>query len=61
VENKRGVIGRVKYWEIITDNLSKAGWSWAASQCWIFRVEQFSLLMHIAATVNASLFARMKG
>jgi hypothetical protein len=21
---------RVKYWEIIADNLSKAGWSWAA-------------------------------
>jgi hypothetical protein len=21
----------VKYWEIIADNLSKAGWSWAAS------------------------------
>jgi hypothetical protein len=28
VESKRGVIGRVKYWEIIADNLSKAGWSW---------------------------------
>jgi hypothetical protein len=23
---------RVKYWEIIADNLSKAGWSWAAYQ-----------------------------
>jgi hypothetical protein len=22
----------MKYWEIIADNLSKAGWSWAASQ-----------------------------
>jgi hypothetical protein len=22
------IIGRVKYWEIIADNLSKAGWSW---------------------------------
>jgi hypothetical protein len=21
-------VGRVKYWEIIADNLSKAGWSW---------------------------------
>jgi hypothetical protein len=28
VKNNRGVIGRVKYWEIIADNLSKAGWSW---------------------------------
>jgi hypothetical protein len=22
------MIGRVKYWEIIANNLSKAGWSW---------------------------------
>jgi hypothetical protein len=28
VENKRGRIRRVKYWEIIADKLSKAGWSW---------------------------------
>jgi hypothetical protein len=29
VEKKRGTIpARVKYWEIIADNLSKAGWSW---------------------------------
>jgi hypothetical protein len=28
VESKRGRIRRVKYWEIIADNLSKAGWSW---------------------------------
>jgi len=27
VENKTGRIRRVKYWEIIADNLSKAGWS----------------------------------
>jgi len=27
----------LKYWEIIADNLSKAGWSWAASQPWIWR------------------------
>ena len=26
---------RMKYWEIIADNLSKAGWSWAAPQRWI--------------------------
>ena len=25
---KRSTIRRVKYWEIIADNLSKAGWSW---------------------------------
>jgi hypothetical protein len=28
VEGKRAIIRRVKYWEIIADNLSKAGWSW---------------------------------
>jgi hypothetical protein len=27
-ENKRGLIDSVKYWELIADNLSKAGWSW---------------------------------
>jgi hypothetical protein len=28
VESERGRIRRVKYWEIVADNLSKAGWSW---------------------------------
>jgi hypothetical protein len=28
VESKKGRIGHVKYWELIADNLSKAGWSW---------------------------------
>jgi hypothetical protein len=28
VEGKRAIIRRVKYWEIIADNLSKAGWTW---------------------------------
>jgi hypothetical protein len=28
VESKRGRNPRVKYWEIIADRLSKAGWSW---------------------------------
>jgi hypothetical protein len=32
---------RVKDWEIIADNLSKAGWSWAASQPWILAGEQW--------------------
>jgi len=27
-ERKNGRIRRMKYWEIIGDNLSKAGWSW---------------------------------
>src|SRR5437899_304254 len=28
VESKNGTIHRVRYWEIIADNLSQAGWSW---------------------------------
>jgi hypothetical protein len=28
VERKRRRIRSVKYWEIIADNLGKAGWSW---------------------------------
>ena len=33
LESKRGRIRRVKYWEIIADNLSRAGWSlgWASA------------------------------
>jgi hypothetical protein len=32
VESKKGRIRpRVKYWEIIADNLSKAGWSWGCA------------------------------
>jgi hypothetical protein len=44
----------MKYWEIIADNLSKAGWSWAVSQPLIPTDEQSGLQRHIAATVNAS-------
>jgi len=42
---------RVKYWEMIADNLSKAGWSWAASQAWIRAGERSSLLTRIVTTV----------
>jgi len=54
------LLPRMKYWEIIADNLSKAGWSWVVSQPWIRTGEQSSLLTHIATTVNASLCVRMK-
>jgi hypothetical protein len=50
----------MKYWEIIADNLSGAGWSWAASQPWIPMGEQSSLLTRIAMTETVSLCARMK-
>jgi hypothetical protein len=32
----------MKYWEIIADKLTKAGWSWAASQPWIAKGERTS-------------------
>jgi hypothetical protein len=38
-QSERGTIRRVKYWKIIADNLSKAGWSWAVSQRLIPEVE----------------------
>jgi hypothetical protein len=28
LRNPKGKESRVRYWEIIADNLSKAGWSW---------------------------------
>jgi hypothetical protein len=33
LELERGTIRRVKYWGIIADNLSKAGWSWGCVAC----------------------------
>jgi len=50
----------VKYWEIIADNFSKAGWRWAASQPSTRRGERSGLLTHIA-TVSLSLCVLMKG
>jgi hypothetical protein len=40
----------LKYWEIIADNLSKAGWSWAVSQPQIVRGEPSGMLTRIAVT-----------
>jgi len=50
----------VKYWEIITDNLSKAGWSWVASQRLIPTGERSGLQTHTATTESVSLCTRMK-
>jgi hypothetical protein len=49
----------VKYWEVIADNLSKAGWG-AMSQPWILRVERSGLRTHIATAEAASLSMLMK-
>jgi hypothetical protein len=56
---KKQNAGRVQYWEIIADNLKKAGWSWVASQPWILRDEQSGLLTRIATTEGVSLCRRM--
>jgi hypothetical protein len=50
----------MKYWEIIGDNLSKAGWSWAVSERLILAGERSGLLTHIATTESVSLCTLMK-
>jgi hypothetical protein len=49
----------MKYWEIIADNLSKAGVG-AASQPWILADKQSGLLTRIAMTESVLLRERMK-
>ena len=46
---------RVKYWEIIADRLSKAGWSWGWVSVIDFEGRTSGLLTRIAATASASL------
>jgi phospholipase C len=50
----------VKYWEIIADNLSKAGWSWGVFQPWIAKGEQSGSLTPIATMEGVSSHIRMK-
>jgi hypothetical protein len=51
----------MKYWEIIADNLSKAGWSWGGvSQRLIPAGERSGLLTHIATTISGLLCEWMK-
>jgi len=49
----------MKNWEIIADNLSKAGWSWAVCQLSILMGEQCGLLT-LMVTESGSLCAPMK-
>jgi len=58
VESNSGRIRGVKQWEIIADNLHKAG-AWAGSQPWIAKGERSGLLM-LMATESVSLSAQMK-
>jgi hypothetical protein len=51
---------RVKYWEIIADNLTKAGWSWGCVPALDSAGERSGLLTHIATTESVSFCVRMK-
>ena len=50
-----GQIAAVKYWEIIADNLSKAGWSWGCVATVDAKGKQSLLLTRIATTESVSL------
>jgi len=50
----------LKYWEFITDNFKKAGWSLGRSQPLVLKDTQSSLLTHIAAMESVTLCGRMK-
>jgi hypothetical protein len=50
----------MNHWEIIADNLSKAGWSWGIVSAIDCEGRTSGLLMHIATTETASLCERMK-
>jgi hypothetical protein len=47
----------VKQWEIIADNLRKAGWMWGAYPHWIRAGEQSSLLTRFVATATVTTAA----
>ena len=51
----------MNYWEIIADNLSKAGWSWGCiSSDGLQRANNFGLWPQSAATLDALLCMRIK-
>jgi hypothetical protein len=50
----------VKYWEIVADKLSKAGWSWGCSSQIDRLVASFSQQTHTVVTGADSLFCQTK-
>jgi len=52
--------GKMKYWEIIADNLSKAGWSWGCVSAIDSNGRTIFVADHIAMTESVSLCVRMK-
>ena len=51
---------RMKNWEVIADNLSKAGWSWGCVSTVDSRGHESLLLTHTAIMESVSLCGRMK-
>jgi hypothetical protein len=51
---------QMKDWEIIADNVGKAGWSWGCVAALDREGEPSGLVMLIGATENVSLCAPMK-
>jgi len=51
---------RVNKWEIIADNLSKAGWSWGCVSAFDLEGRTIWMLTRIAETESVSLCVRMK-
>ena len=60
VESKKGRIRRVKYWEIIADNLSKAGWSWGCLSAIDSNGRTIWIVDAHPATLSVTLCVRMK-
>jgi hypothetical protein len=50
----------MKYWEIIADNLSKAGWSWGYVAALDSQGRTIGLLTRIATMESVSSCGRMK-
>jgi hypothetical protein len=48
----------MKYWEIIAEHLSEAGWSWGCVSAIDSNGERSGWQTHIATTENVSLCAR---
>jgi hypothetical protein len=69
VESKTGRIRRVKHWEIIADNLSKAGWSWGCVSAldsqgrtiWIVDAHGYGKCFIIRADEMLTAFTELEG
>jgi hypothetical protein len=57
---KSGRIRRVKYWEIIADNLSKDGWSWGCNSAIDSNGRTIWIADATEAKETVSLCVRMK-